>query len=170
MLQLFFFYFATVVVLSALMVILQRNPMHSALWLLCMFFHVAGLYILLNAELLAAIQVVVYAGAILVLYLFAIMLINIRREEVSRHFHRAWWLLALVGALITTELIAIAAKAHLSGPVGPYTIEAVKQEGNARVVGKVLFTQFLFPFEIASLILLIGMVGAIILAKRRIEL
>ncbi|MBI5197261.1 MAG: NADH-quinone oxidoreductase subunit J [Nitrospirae bacterium] len=167
--QIFFFYFAVVIVGSAVMVIVQRNPMHSALWLLCLFFHIAGLYVMLDAELLAAIQVVVYAGAILVLYLFAIMLLNIRREEITRQFHKGSSLLLLIGVLILTEILMITGQAHFSGPVEKFSIAYIKQEGNAQVVGKVLFTQFLFPFEIASLILLIGMVGAIILAKKRFD-
>ena len=167
--QLFFFYFAAVIVGSSVMVVVQRNLMHSALWLLCLFLHVAGLFVMLNAELLAAIQVVVYAGAILVLYLFAIMLLNIRREEVVRRFHKSWPLLTGVGFLILTEIVLIAGSSRFSGPVENFTIEFVKKVGNAQVVGKVLFTQFLFPFEIASLILLIGMVGAIILAKKKVE-
>jgi NADH-quinone oxidoreductase subunit J len=97
------------------------------------------------------------------------MLLNIRREAVVRRFHKSWPIVTLVGLLIAVEIVLVAVRSKFSGSMDQYSIAFVKEHGNAQVVGKVLFTQFLFPFEIASLILLIGMVGAIILAKKRVD-
>jgi len=92
--QVFFFYFASVIAAAAVFVVAVRNPIYSALALLVMFFHVAGLYVTLHAEFLAAVQIIVYAGAILVLYLFVVMLLNLRRDD---RYHRQWPMAAAVG-------------------------------------------------------------------------
>jgi NADH-quinone oxidoreductase subunit J len=96
---LFFSYFSGVIVLASILVVALRNPVHSALALLIMFFHVAGLYITLHAEFLAAVQIIVYAGAILVLYLFVVMLLNVKRDE---HYHAQYPLGAVLGVTILT--------------------------------------------------------------------
>ncbi len=159
-----FFYLAGVIVISALLVVGFRSPIYSAIALMVMFFHVAGLYLILNAEFLAAIQIIIYAGAILVLYLFVVMLLNLKREE-----ERLGWK-ALVGVtaglLVFAELSLIFFSSHFSGMTGDYTIERVLDAGQTQTMGLALFTQYLLPFEIASLILLAAMVGAIVLAKK----
>src|SRR6476661_9185555 len=102
--QLFFFYFALIIALSSVLVVALRNPIYSALSLLIMFFHVAGLYVTLHAEFLAAVQIIVYAGAILVLYLFVVMLLNVKRDE---RYHAQYPLGALLGVTILTEVLLL---------------------------------------------------------------
>jgi NADH-quinone oxidoreductase subunit J len=162
--QLFFFYFALVIAGSSVFVVALRNPIYSALSLLIMFFHVAGLYVTLHAEFLAAVQVIVYAGAILVLYLFVVMLLNLKQDE---RYHRQWPLAAAVGSILVLEAAVLAAvKGGVSGttPAAPET--ALEGLGNTEALGDVLYSTYLFPFEVASLILLVAMIGAIILAKK----
>lgn len=161
MAALLFSYLAAVVVVTAVLVVALRNPVHSAISLLVMFFHVAGLYLTLNAEFLAAIQIIVYAGAILVLYLFVLMLLNLKAED---RYQKQWVIGALLGAGLAAELIYLVLKSRFSE--GLTALPAADAVGNTKSIGLVLFTQYLFPFEIASLILLVAMIGAIILAKR----
>lgn len=166
MAQLLFFYFGGVVVGTATLVVTLRNPVYSALSLFIMFFHVAGLFVLLNAEFIAAIQVLVYAGAILVLYLFVVMLLNLRREE---RYHRQYLLGAFLGVVILTELTLILSKSRFQPAIGDYSPAMIQTMGNTEAVGRALFTTYLLPFEVASLILLVAMIGAIVLAKRVVQ-
>lgn len=168
LLQGIFLLFATVIVVSAVMVVTRRNPVHSVLWLLLLFFHVAGLFVLVQAEFLAAVQIIVYAGAILVLYLFVIMLLNVEKERMRRVAHQGWFFYTLIGLFVLIEVIMLVGAAHFDGTKGQFTVDMVAREGNSELVGKVLFTEFLFPFEIASVILLVAMVGAIVLAKKKL--
>lgn len=162
----FFFYFAAIIVSTSILVIAVRNPVYSALSLLIMFFHVAGLYVTLHAEFLAAVQIIVYAGAILVLYLFVVMLLNIRRED---RYHAQLPVAVLLGVMLLTELVLLAIQR--GWPQGTETgggAAAVEDLGNTHMIGEVLYSTYLFPFEVASLILLVAMIGAIVLAKRDI--
>ena len=164
---LIFFYFAGVIVLTATLVVALRNPIYSALSLLVMFFHVAGLYVTLHAEFLAAIQIIVYAGAILVLYLFVVMLLNIKREE---HFNKQGVVAMFLGFVLLAEamLLGISRGFLIASPTAPSPVEPGASVGNTESIGEVLYSTYLFPFEIASLILLVAMVGAVILTKKGI--
>jgi len=164
--KLYFGYFSIVMVVISLLIITRKNPVHSILWMLALFFHIAGLYLFLNAEFLAAVQLILYAGAILVLFLFVIMMLNLKQEVMDVRFSGDWPIAIFVGGTILV-LILLAITTLTQGPLGSYTIEAVQAETHARVLGRVLYTEFLFPFEIASLILLIAVVGAMVLAKKR---
>jgi len=163
--HLFFFYFALVIAASSVLVVALRNPIYSALSLLIMFFHVAGLYVTLHAEFLAAVQVIVYAGAILVLYLFVVMLLNLKQDD---RYHRQWPAAAAVGSILALEavmLTLVKGQPLADGPVGPP--ETVSEGlGNTEALGDVLYSTYLFPFEVASLLLLVAMIGAIMLAKK----
>ena len=159
----FFFYFAAIIVTTSILVVAARNPIYSALSLLIMFFHVAGLYVTLHAEFLAAVQVIVYAGAILVLYLFVVMLLNVRRED---RYHVQLPLAILLGVMLLTELVLLALQRGWAQEPGDGM--PVAELGNTEMIGEVLYTTYLFPFEVASLILRVAMIGAIILAKRDI--
>ena len=162
--HLFFFYFALVIAVSSVLVIALHNPIYSALSLLIMFFHVAGLYVTLHAEFLAAVQVIVYAGAILVLYLFVVMLLNLKQDE---RYHRQWPLAAAVGSILVIEAVVLTlltGRTAVARPVAQGT--AAGGLGNTEALGDVLYSTYLFPFEVASLILLVAMIGAIILAKK----
>ena len=161
-----FLYFAAVIVMAASLVVVLRNPIYSALSLLVMFFHVAGLYVTLHAEFLAAIQIIVYAGAILVLYLFVVMLLNVKRDE---RYNQQGTVALFLGVVLLTEAVLLAVSRGFTvatpdpGPEG-----AAKAVGNTESIGEVLYSTYLFPFEIASLILLVAMIGAVILSKKGI--
>lgn len=164
--MIFFGYFSIVMIVLSLLIITRRNPVHSVLWMLVLFFHIAGLYLFLNAEFLAAVQLILYAGAILVLFLFVIMMLNLKEELTAERFIGEWPIGVALGISILM-LIYFTISKFTQGPVGQYTIEAIKKETHTKTIGKVLYTEYLFPFEIASLILLIAIVGAIVLAKKR---
>ncbi len=164
--QVFFFYFAFVIAAASVLVVALRNPIYSALALLIMFFHVAGLYVTLHAEFLAAVQIIVYAGAILVLYLFVVMLLNLRQDD---RYHRQWPMAGVVGATLIIEAIILTVMKGWTAPVVATGAETtVKGTTNAGAIGDVLYSTYLFPFEVASLILLVAMIGAIMLAKKDI--
>ena len=150
---------------SALTVIVHRNPIYSAIALVVTFLCLGGYYILLQAQLVAAVHVIVYAGAIMVLFLFVIMLLDVRREEGSRL--RVGGVQLTLGTAAGTALLlllwATMAAAPGGGPPPPLP------KGNTQAVGYLLFTRYLLPFELTSLILLVAMVGALILAKRKVE-
>jgi NADH-quinone oxidoreductase subunit J len=163
----FFFYFALVISVTSALVVAFRNPIYSALSLLIMFFHVAGLYVTLHAEFLAAVQIIVYAGAILVLYLFVVMLLNIKQDE---RYHRQWPIAGLIGGLLLVEAIVLTAARYRAPAAATSGAESVvEQTGNTEAIAEVLYSTYLFPFEVASLILLVAMVGAILLAKRDLQ-
>ncbi|MBW2146434.1 MAG: NADH-quinone oxidoreductase subunit J [Deltaproteobacteria bacterium] len=165
MVSLIFFILSIMVIVASLMVILQRNPVYSALYLVFTFFSMAGIFLILGAEFIAAIQVIVYAGAIMVLFLFVIMMLNLEREPETPSPH-PWQrsfavffglilLLTLGGAVYSGVLKVEPAGA----PVQPFV-------ENTKAVAALLFTDYLLPFEIASILLLVAIVGAIYLAKR----
>ena len=164
--QVFFAYFAAAIVVLSIIVITRRNPVHSVLFMLLLFFHISGLYLFLNAEFLAAVQVIVYAGAILVLFLFVVLLLNLREELLERRYTGTWPLGLILAATLFISLY-VSLKPLTTGPQGEFSPEVVKAEGNTVVLGKVLYTSYLFPFEVASLVLLVAIIGAIVLAKKR---
>jgi len=166
--ELFFAYFAGAIIALSLIVITRQNPVHSVMWMLLLFFHIAGLYLFLNAEFIAAIQVIVYAGAILVLFLFVVLLLNLREELAVNKFVGSWPAgFAIVLALFVFVMSAL--QSFVLGPKGKFTTEFIKQQTHTKALGTVLYTEYLFPFEIASLILLIAIIGAIVLAKRKLR-
>ncbi len=169
MAQLLFGYFAGMIAVTAILVVALRNPVYSALSLLVMFFHVAGLFITLHAEFLAAVQIIVYAGAILVLYLFVVMILNVRQDD---RYHSQWRLAGFVCIPLLIEtimLLSAGGKSMNSGdrPRQSEPLDALATD-NTRAIGETLFSTYLFPFEVASLVLLVAMIGAIVLAKRDI--
>jgi NADH-quinone oxidoreductase subunit J len=166
--ELFFFYLAGVILVSSVLVITVKNPVHSVLFMLFLFFHIAALYLFLNAEFFAAIQVIVYAGAILVLFLFVVLLLDLKKEVLERRFVIQWPLALVISAMIFT-VIFVSLGSFVEGPKGDYGIDYITRVTNTKAVGQVLFTEFLFPFEVASLILLVAMIGAIVLAKKRLK-
>jgi len=161
--QLIFLYFAVVIVASALLMITRRNPIHSVMFMLLLFFHLAGIFVLLNAEFLAAVQLVVYAGAIMILYLFVAMLLSVGRETTSRRANHYWPWITAFGVLIASEVIILIARGSFPADSGK-----VMRQGGAGIkeLGIQLYQKYLVPFEVASIILLVGLVGAVLLAKR----
>jgi NADH-quinone oxidoreductase subunit J len=167
--QIFFAYFAVAMTVLSLLIVTRRNPVHSVLWMLVLFIHIAALYLFLDAEFLAAIQIIIYGGAILVLFLFVIMLLNLKKEETVKKYQRQWPVSAASAIVFAVFLILIVGKITVMPPLGQYSVEAIKTEGSMMTIGKVLYTQYLLPFEVASLVLLVAIIGAVVLAKKRIE-
>jgi NADH-quinone oxidoreductase subunit J len=159
------FYFLTFLALiSALLVIFSRNPVHSVLYLILTFFCLSGHYILLNAQFLAAVNIIVYAGAIMVLFLFVIMFLNLR-EDTEPQKSMAVKLAAVgSGGLLMLIMVAALRTVDLSTLNNPTGFDS--QIGLVENLGKVLFTDFLLPFELASVLFLVAMVGAVMLGKR----
>jgi NADH-quinone oxidoreductase subunit J len=166
--KLFFGYYAFTIIILSLLVVTRKNPVHSVMWMLLLFFHIAGLYLFLNAEFIAAIQVIVYAGAILVLFLFVVLLLNLREELSLRQIAGSWPAAAFIVAALFVAVTA-ALGAYVQGPLGIYSIEAVRSETHTKALGRLMYTEYLFPFEIASLVLLVAVVGAVVLAKRKLR-
>ena len=157
-------------VLSALMAVTRKNPVHSILWVLALFLHVAGIFLLLGAEFLAAVQVIVYAGAILIFYLFVTMLLDLPSEEARPRFGRHWPFAAAVG--LSFAALAWLAQVETFDLVGAGVAPGAADgppQGSLAEVGTALFGPFALPFEIASLLLLAAIVGAIVLARKRAE-
>jgi NADH-quinone oxidoreductase subunit J len=161
--QIAFYYLAAGSIASATLAVTRRNPVHSMLWVLALFLHVAGIFVLVGAEFLAAVQVIVYAGAILVFYLFFLMLLDLPRELAGPRFGRHWPL--SVAAALAFAVLALLA--YESGPVPPAMAVGAASPPSLAAVGQALFTQFALPFEIASLILLAAIVGAVVLGRRK---
>jgi len=163
--KLLFAYFAVMILGLSWLAVNARNPVHSVLMVLGMFFHLAGVYLTLNAEFLAAVQVIVYAGAILVLYVFVVFLVNLRAEiRVERFVGSRWVPAALAAGLFA--LIAVMVNSFAIGPPGVWTIEAVEKTTHTKALGFTLFSRYYLPFEIAGIVLLVAVVGGIVLAKR----
>ena len=157
-----FFFLSTLALYSAIMVLASRKPIHSLLYLTLTFFTMAGLYILLNAQFLAVVHIIVYAGAIMVLFLFTVMLLNLNKEE--RSPKPAW---VKILAVITGCLLMIT----LTGVFRSYDMAVLNdpsltQIGLVKNLGKVLYDEYLLPFELASILFLTAMVGAVLLAKK----
>ncbi len=162
-----FILFGAIAIIAALGVISLRNPVHSALCLAVVFISLAALYVLLNAPFIAVAQVMVYAGAILILFLFVIMLLSPEMERGIGALKNQRWLAGLFGLALVVEIAAVVGRAALPGTLGAYTPERIAQLGDTQAVGASLFTDFLLPFEITSLLLLVAVVGVIVLAKTR---
>jgi NADH-quinone oxidoreductase subunit J len=164
--QIAFSYLAAASVATAILAVTRRNPIHSMLWVLALFLHVAGIFLLVGAEFLAAVQVIVYAGAILVFYLFFLMLLDMPREVAGRRFG-AHWPLAAAAGLAFAGLAWYASDTASPLPAQPPAAEGVST-GSLSAIGNALFREFALPFEIASLILLAAIVGAVVVARRKI--
>jgi NADH-quinone oxidoreductase subunit J len=159
--------FGLTVLGCALMVILHRNPVTSALFLVLAFCGLAGLYILLQAEFLAMVQVIVYAGAIMVLFLFVIMYLNLKRDrEDGVPFVLRRGVGWAVGLLLLGESALLLARRWAPGPVDATAPPAV---GNTAAIGQILYSRYLFPFEVTSILLLVAMVGAVLIGRGRTQ-
>lgn len=171
MLQLVLFYiFAAIAVVSAILLITRHNVVHSAAFLGSTLFAVAGIFLTLHAEFLAGVQVIVYVGGILVLFVFVIMLISVERAERERQFQRQWTIALVTSAILVGELAygLYQGRDSLSLPaVAPVAAAGAVLPGNSERVGVALYTTYLLPFEIASILLLVAIVGAVVLSKRR---
>ena len=163
-----FFIVAVISVVSAFLVVTQRNVIYSALFLILTLCGLAILYVLLKAHFLAAIQIIVYAGAIMVLFIFVIMLLNLKKDELGRDRRRIQKSLGILFAILLLVEIAISIKLGISREFLNDIPLLEKGFGGPHSIGKILFTKYLLPFELTSILLLVAIVGAIILAKKRL--
>lgn len=163
--QITFYFFATVMILAALLVITRRNPVHSAIFLIVTLLCVAGLYLQLRAEFLAAVQIILYIGGVMVLFLFVIVLVNLGVVVGQERFNRQWWVAGIAALVLLAELglAFYLGREGLALPTAP--VEALQP--NTERIGLTLYQKYMLPFEIASLLLLVAMVGAVMMAKRR---
>ncbi|MCL4367786.1 MAG: NADH-quinone oxidoreductase subunit J [Actinobacteria bacterium] len=166
--KLFFIVFATLAVVGAIGVITRTNIVHALILLVLTFVNIAAIYMLTQAYFLAVIQVLVYAGAILVLFAFVVMFLNLREfREIEQLYAKQKWVVLVVAPLILAEFVVVTVGAtyqSVKGGLTPATIASAG--GNVNVLGTSLFKDMLLPFEVASLILLVGMIGAIVLAQK----
>ena len=168
-----FYLFAGLVLASGILVISSKNPVHSVLFLILAFFNAAGLFVLLGAEFLAMLLVVVYVGAVAVLFLFVVMMLDINFVELRQGFLQYLPVGALVGLILLAEILVVAGGWHFAPEAAQAVQVAAPASGsqitNTQALGLVLYTDYLYLFQAAGLILLVAMVGAIVLTHRRRE-
>jgi NADH-quinone oxidoreductase subunit J len=169
LLQGIFVYLAVMLLGSSVLVVTRRNPVHSVLWMLVVFVHIAIVFVFLNADFLAAMQIIIYAGAVLVLFLFVLMLLDLRAPDLERRLQKQWPAGAVLAAAFVVLLGVILSGSRTSAEPGRYTVDFIQNEGNVAIVGQVLFSDYLLPFEIASLILLVAILGAVVLAIKKVS-
>ncbi|WP_026380113.1 NADH-quinone oxidoreductase subunit J [Afifella pfennigii] len=170
--SLFFYLFSAVTIAAAFMVISARNPVHSVLFLILAFFNSAGLFILLGAEFLAMILVVVYVGAVAVLFLFVVMMLDVDFVEMRQGFLQYLPVGALIGIILLAELIAVLAGVYIAPETAARVAEPtppLSQMSNTEAIGSLLYTKYVFFFQMAGLVLLVAMIGAIVLTLRHKE-
>ena len=160
-----FYLFATVMIASAVCVIFARNPVHSVLWLILAFFNAAGLMVLAGAEFIAMLLVIVYVGAVAVLFLFVVMMLDIDFAQLRSGFSKNLPFGIIIAAVLFAEMF-LAVRAWQAGPALSGAAPRETTQPNIEALGQVLYSRFLFPFEIAGLILLVAMIGAIVLTHR----
>jgi NADH-quinone oxidoreductase subunit J len=162
----FFFYFlSALTVLSGVLVITQKNAVHSALALIFGLLAQAGLYLMLYAPFVAGVQIILYAGGIMVLFLFVIMLVNLERAQKEEQFNKQW----LVGILAALALGGLLVAVYVKGAqLFPHRMAQPIETSNTQEIGVMLYGQYMFAFEIASLLLLVAIIGAVVMAKKRI--
>jgi len=163
MVLVFFIYFALVSIVAGVMTVALKHPVHCGLALLALLLHVSGLFILLNAEFLWAVQVIVYAGAILVLYLFVLMLLNLKTDD--RYFHSSYRYFLGPAAIGSVYVLSLLLRSPFGGAKGDAPTVAVLQDGDTYAVGIKMFSDYLLQFEIVGVFLLGAVIGAIVLAK-----
>ena len=160
-----FYLFATLTIASAVAVIFARNPVHSVLWLILAFFNAAGLMLLVGAEFIAMLLVIVYVGAVAVLFLFVVMMLDIDFAQLRSGFTKNLPFGLLVALVLLAEII-LAVSAWKAGPAMSGAKIPAASEPNIETLGELLYSRYLFPFELAGLILLVAMIGAIVLTHR----
>ncbi len=158
-----FYLFAAILVFAALRVISVKSPVHAALWLVLSFFTAAGIWLLLGAEFLAIALVLVYVGAVMVLFLFVVMMLDVNFEEMRRHFRSYLPVGAAVGGLVLLEMVLVI----VSGTKGAGSAAAPAAGSNTKALGRLLYVDYVYPFELAAVLLLVAIVAAIALTYRR---
>ena len=161
----FFYTFAIITLLGAILTITRRNAVHSAIALIISLCGVAGLFLLQKAEFLFAVQIVLYVGGIMVLFLFVIMLVNLDSAAKERQFHRRWG--GGLAAAVAAGAAALWLISRGAPSIGPGAPQAGADAGNVQQLADLLFKDYLVPFELASLLLLVAIVGSVLMAKKR---
>jgi NADH-quinone oxidoreductase subunit J len=161
----FFYLLAGLAIASGVLVITRKNPVHSALALILTLLSLAGLYLMLYAPFVAGVQIILYVGGIMVLFLFVIMLVNLERSLKEKQFNQQWIAGVLAALALGALFIAIYVKGH---DLFPMPMKALPEAQNTQRVGEMLYSSYMFPFEIASLLLLVAIIGAVVMAKKRI--
>jgi NADH-quinone oxidoreductase subunit J len=166
-----FYIFAALSILGALGVLFLRNPIHCALSLVGTFFCLGSIYVMLNAEFVAVIQVLVYAGAIMVLFLFVLMLLSSKTSEQNTN---KWPIGKILAGLLSLGIFVKIASLFTMGdmqlgPKGAYPIEVLEEVGSISLIGRLLFTDYILSFEIIAILLLVAVIGAVVIAKRRFQ-
>ena len=171
MTDLLFYFFAAIAILCAMMMVSRRNPVSSALWLIGVFFALAAIYTLLGAYFIGIIQILVYAGAIMVLFLFVIMLLNLGNQYEPDFRGTAWKVVAGGMSLVMIALLArmtTTPALPVGGAAGPEALAAeMAERGVVGIIGVPMFTEFVVPLQVTGILLLVAVVGAVALAKRR---
>ena len=163
----FFYAFALLTLGGGILTITRRNAVHSAIWLIVSLLGVAGLYLQLHAEFLFAVQIVLYVGGIMVLFLFVIMLVNLDQAAKERQFNRQWTIALAAVAAVGVEIGYFFYRGQDSFRLGAAAVPA-PTVGNVEMLADSLFRDYLLPFEIASILLLVAIVGSVVMAKKRI--
>lgn len=165
----FFYLFAFIMLASAVMVVAARNPVHSVLFLILAFFNAAALFLLAGAEFLGLILLVVYVGAVAVLFLFVVMMLDVDFAELKHGALKYAPIGALVGIIVAVELIVVFVSMHLAPSVAEHVTQPMPdltQRTNTEALGDILYTNYVFYFQLAGLVLLVAMIGAIVLTLR----
>lgn len=162
--EILFWILSAVAVLCALLVVAVKNPVHSALYLILTFFAIAGHYFLLNAQFLAAVHIIVYAGAIMVLFLYIIMMVNLQEDQGNAKRNVFKFVSAIAAGLLLLVLTVAGKQADLTA-----TTNITNEIGTVESLGKSLFNEFLLPFEVSALLFLSAMVGAVLLSKKQLS-
>ena len=164
---LFFYLFAAITIASAVMVISSRNPVHSVLFLILAFVNAAGLFLLLGAEFLALLLIVVYVGAVAVLFLFVVMMLDVDFAEFRQGFLQYLPIGALIGLIFAVELLLVVGTWAIDPQIVRAPVAAIPSNvSNTEAIGQVLYTQYIYYFQAAGLVLLVAMIGAIVLTLR----
>lgn len=167
-----FYVISAIILGGALAMVTARSLVRSVIWMVVSFVGVGALFIMLGAEFVGAVQILVYAGGIVVLFLFVIMLVNLGEVQRSEYLHRQWLPAVLLICLLLAELgfMLWAGGSNMGGAPSPEQLDATLRGmgGNTETIGMVLYTEFILPFEVVSVLLLVAMIGAIYLAKKQV--
>ena len=165
--EVLFWIFASILAVSALAMITVRNPVHAALLLVLCFFTSASIWLLIEAEFLAVVLVLVYVGAVMVLFLFVVMMLDIKVEEVRARVTRYAFLGGIVAGVVVFEIVAVVWTGALGTPVDKSVVPHAADYSNTAELGKLLYTEYVYPFELAAVLLLVAIVAAISLTMRK---
>jgi NADH-quinone oxidoreductase subunit J len=165
--EILFYGFATLLIAAALGVIIARNPVHAALFLVLSFVTSAAIWLLLEAEFLAIVLVLVYVGAVMVLFLFVVMMLDIKAEEHRQGFTRYAWLGWITAAVVIVEIVGVVTARSFGVDITRSAVPLPASYSNTQELGRVLYTQYAYPFELAAIVLLVAIVAAIALTTRR---